>query len=370
MRTWLTEGFYAFAFFGALIPLFLAPWINLQYRRFGRFRGWPAVLSAAAVLYACSLVAFTMFPIPDTSAPGFCEDRALNSYWQVVPLRSLADVTAFASTHTLLETITSGVFLQVYFNVVFFVPLGFLIAYRWRKSIWAALVISAGVSLIIESTQGTAVWGLLNCPYRLADVDDLITNTLGGLIGWGVGRWSIRVLPSATPTPVPDLDPPSLGRRALAVALDVLTYVVVQLGILLAVGLMGRPIDPQGWLFSGLTFVVSLALFVIVPAFRKDRAGPGEASVALALVQVNDVAPAPFWSLLVRWSVRWFPVVIFGLPALVVILPLEALVAWRRRDGLSLSGLLSRTRYVTLGFQTLASETDNSGQAGTNSRIP
>jgi hypothetical protein len=183
-----------------------------------------------------------------------------------------------------------------------------------------------------------------------------------------VGRWSIRVLPSATPTPVPDLDPPSLGRRALAVALDVLTYVVVQLGILLALGLAGRPIDPQGWLFSGLTFVVSLALFVIVPAFRKDRAGPGEASVALALVKVDDGAPGPFWSLLIRWSVRWLPVVVFGLPALVVILPLDGLVAWRRRDGLSLSGLLSRTRYVTVSVQKLENETDTSGHAGTASR--
>src|SRR5699024_7102606 len=39
------------------------------------------------------------------------------------------------------------------------------------------------VSLVIELTQYTGVWGLIGCSYRVADVDDLIANTCGGLLG-------------------------------------------------------------------------------------------------------------------------------------------------------------------------------------------
>ena len=45
--------------------------------------------------------------------------------------------------------------------------------------------LSFGLSLLIESTQGIS-------GHRVADVDDLILNTLGGLIGYGgwlAGRW-------------------------------------------------------------------------------------------------------------------------------------------------------------------------------------
>ena len=61
MQVWLTEAQYAFAFFGLLALLLIAPWVRLQFRRFGRFRGWPAVVSTAVVLYGCALIAFTMY---------------------------------------------------------------------------------------------------------------------------------------------------------------------------------------------------------------------------------------------------------------------------------------------------------------------
>ena len=56
--------------------------------------------------------------------------------------------------------VTSTAFLQIAFNVLFFVPLGFLIAYALSRGIGTALLAGFGVSLLIESTQGTGLWGL------------------------------------------------------------------------------------------------------------------------------------------------------------------------------------------------------------------
>lgn len=63
-------------------------------------------------------------------------------------------------------------------NVLIFAPLGFFAPLLWKplRRWWAALGLSAAVSLLIEFLQ--LFLG------RSVDVDDLILNTLGGLLGY------------------------------------------------------------------------------------------------------------------------------------------------------------------------------------------
>lgn len=63
-------------------------------------------------------------------------------------------------------------------NVVIFAPLGLLPPLLWKRCrhLWAALGLSAGVSCLIEFLQLFVG--------RSVDVDDVILNTLGGLLGY------------------------------------------------------------------------------------------------------------------------------------------------------------------------------------------
>ncbi|MBR5430563.1 MAG: VanZ family protein [Firmicutes bacterium] len=67
-------------------------------------------------------------------------------------------------------------------NVLLFLPLGLLVPALWRR--WDRWYRVAGLgllfSLVIEGCQ------LLN--YRFADVDDLICNTCGTVLGWALWR--------------------------------------------------------------------------------------------------------------------------------------------------------------------------------------
>lgn len=65
-------------------------------------------------------------------------------------------------------------------NIVLFIPFGLLVPIIWTRmgKIRYILLYGAGFSLIIELSQ------LLN--NRSTDVDDLILNTLGALIGYGI----------------------------------------------------------------------------------------------------------------------------------------------------------------------------------------
>lgn len=69
-------------------------------------------------------------------------------------------------------------------NILFFIPYGFLFPWKnnWRYAFVTALVLS----VFIELSQ--FIFNLGWC-----EVDDIISNTLGAMIGWGVW-WKTRTL--------------------------------------------------------------------------------------------------------------------------------------------------------------------------------
>ena len=75
---------------------------------------------------------------------------------------------------------------EAFLNLVVFVPLGFLLhrAFRWK--VVGEILVLAGISLIFETTQYILAIGA-------TDITDLITNTLGGIIGVCVAVWSLRI---------------------------------------------------------------------------------------------------------------------------------------------------------------------------------
>lgn len=73
-------------------------------------------------------------------------------------------------------------FTNSFLNVLLFVPLGILLPLLWTRFKNPLRTVSFGfsVSLLIELLQLFT--------YRATDINDLMTNTLGTLIGWCIGR--------------------------------------------------------------------------------------------------------------------------------------------------------------------------------------
>jgi glycopeptide antibiotics resistance protein len=67
-------------------------------------------------------------------------------------------------------------------NILLFIPLGFMLPCIWKKYevLWKTALSGITFSLIIELSQ------LFNG--RVTDIDDLLMNTLGALIGWVIFR--------------------------------------------------------------------------------------------------------------------------------------------------------------------------------------
>lgn len=78
-------------------------------------------------------------------------------------------------------------------NVVLFIPLGFFLPFFWERfhRFPYAVLFGFFTSMLIESLQ---IFTL-----RATDINDLITNTLGSLLGWILARIALHFTPAWTP---------------------------------------------------------------------------------------------------------------------------------------------------------------------------
>ncbi|WP_448852079.1 VanZ family protein [Corynebacterium sp. 335C] len=166
----------------ALVALLLLPLLVGHHRRFGGVEGARLGWSLAAVVYAAALGAFTILPIPDFT-PGFCAARAGESAIHLDPTELPRTIARVVDRSGPAALVRAWPVQEAAMNVALFVPLGLFTRrlLEWRRR--RVLLLALATSLLIEVTQLTGNWGLAPCPYRHADVTDLMTNVLGAAIG-------------------------------------------------------------------------------------------------------------------------------------------------------------------------------------------
>jgi glycopeptide antibiotics resistance protein len=213
--------------------LLFVPFVAVSYRRRGGFGFGRFVLWGAALVYLMAIWTYTLLPLPDPDSIR-CAGVNLDPFAFVDEIRA-------AISRRGRSALADPAVLQLLLNVLLFLPLGFFLRVLGGRGILAAVLVGLGLSAFIETTQLTGVWGLYPCAYRVFDVDDLLTNTAGALLGsvaalavprrlWGAPRF----VDAEDPRPV------TRGRRFLAMLCDLVgawlteiaVSVVIQLGLL------------------------------------------------------------------------------------------------------------------------------------------
>ncbi|MGB3699229.1 MAG: VanZ family protein [Gordonia sp. (in: high G+C Gram-positive bacteria)] len=214
---------------GVLIgALVFVPFVAVSYRRRGRLTIGRTALWSGALVYFFAIWTYTLFPLPD---PDTLVCAGTNTdLWQAV--RDLEDAAARGLS------LTDPMVAQLVLNVALFVPLGFFVRVLGGRGWPTALIAGLATSVFVETTQYTGLWGLYDCGYRVFDVDDMVTNTAGAIVGSLLAlaiparRRGLRALPDA------DLPRPVTKRRRLlgamcdllgALVLGAVVSVIVQL---------------------------------------------------------------------------------------------------------------------------------------------
>lgn len=133
---------------------------------------------AATLSYLSSVVAFTVLPLPSSAV--MAQRCSSGDGGEALQLSPFAFLSRVGQGDLLLGDPTLW---QVALNVALFVPLGYLL---WRLLIGrlaVVLTVALVCSLMVELSQGTGLWFIYDCPYRVFDVDDVIANTLGAGLG-------------------------------------------------------------------------------------------------------------------------------------------------------------------------------------------
>ena len=188
----IRTGLLVFPF---LAIVFTLPYAVFQYHKYGSVSKYRTLIIYSFILYM--LIAFFMvsLPLPDrASTAGNTWQDHLNLipfkqiwlYWHDKAL-SLANIKAYMVSMSLW---------QLLFNILLTVPFGVYMRYYFKLSLKRTILYSFLLSLFYETSQITALFGIYPGPYRLADVEDLICNTMGGAAGWQIAYVFTVMLPA------------------------------------------------------------------------------------------------------------------------------------------------------------------------------
>ena len=356
-----------------LIAVLLVPFLAWSYRRHGLLRPGHLLGFLAGSAYLVAVWTFTIFPLPDID-PAWC---AVNSPApQLRPLQFISEVRATSAAALL----TDPALAQVALNIALFLPLGVLLTLTTRASVLVAAAAGLALSLAVELTQLTGNWGIYPCNYRVFDVDDLIANTLGALLGALVTAVVLRRRPphpaQAPPTvPVTDAGVTASigsGRRLLGMLADV--TVVAVTGQTATFLLLLR--DPDGpalppWVDALVSDVVPAVLWLLVVPVLARGATIGQVATAVRPVG-PDAAPPSGRQVAARFGTGSGGLFLLsalgdlvpGLNALALALAvLSAVAVWRSPLHRGLSGWAAGLTYVdarsTTGQVTAALDRDD-----------
>lgn len=133
-------------------------------------------LYAALIIYITLLCSVTLFPVIfQKEALEVCFDYEHN----FVPFRSVAAAWE--------EGGREG-FKNIFGNLLLVLPMGVLFPMlSGKKKFWSSFLAVFGLAVGIELAQ-YLIGLIIGYQYRMVDIDDVILNTVGGLIGYGVYR--------------------------------------------------------------------------------------------------------------------------------------------------------------------------------------
>lgn len=128
------------------------------------------LINYSFIFYLLCLIKFVFFPIFIYDHP---ELRIQFPYVQLIPFK------------TIIESIKHQNYVQIWGNIILFMPLSvyFTILNKRAKFFWYSLICGFAITFTIESIQ-LLIDYVTHYSNKVFDVDDLILNTIGFVLGW------------------------------------------------------------------------------------------------------------------------------------------------------------------------------------------
>ncbi|MGW9124521.1 VanZ family protein [Paenibacillus chitinolyticus] len=202
MSAYTQPIFVAAIFFVVLTFALFIPWLIYTYRKYNFLPFSTTLISFSFIFYFLAALFLVLLPLPEIRNTCSLQKPGTQHY-SLMPFQFIVDtfgnsgiVLSQPATYRLLFNQPS--FYQAFFNFLLLLPFGVYLRYFFQdKKYWKkALGITFLLTLFYEVTQVTGIYGIYNCPYRIFDVDDLLLNTTGGVLGFFIAPAVLALFPS------------------------------------------------------------------------------------------------------------------------------------------------------------------------------
>ena len=188
---------YAALFFPFFALLFTLPFILIEYHKFGSISLLKSFIIYIFIFYIICAYFLVILPLPK-----FEEVSLLTTpRTQLIPFKFIIDFIKETSLeitnpNTYLQAIKESCFYIPIFNIFLTIPFGMFLRYYLKCNLKQTIIYTFLLTLFFELTQLSGLYFIYPRSYRLFDADDLILNTLGGLLGFIISKPIIKILPS------------------------------------------------------------------------------------------------------------------------------------------------------------------------------
>ena len=230
MHTYLETIKQAAISFPAIAIIFTIPYLIYNYKKYGSIMSLRLWIIYSFILYMLITYCLIILPLPSAE-----KAQALRGHHlQLNPLNFIFDIiknTKIDLNHpkSFLTIFNNWGFLTTIFNIFMTLPFGFYLRYYFQNNLKQVLIKTFLLSLFFELTQLSGLYFIYQGNYRLFDVDDLITNTLGGLLGFLLAGALIKFLSTRAEIDQKSYDRSqkiSLLRRFIAMFFDIVASAI------------------------------------------------------------------------------------------------------------------------------------------------
>ena len=337
MTTYLNSIYSAFFLFPFIALLITFPFMIINYNKYGSISKLRTFIIYTFILYLMCAYFLVILPLPTRKYVS----KLTIPHYQLRPFNFVFDFIkdnkySFNSLSSFINMLKQSSIYQPLFNIVLTIPFGMYLRYYYKCSLKKTFIYSFLLSLFFEVTQLTGLYYIYPRNYRMFDVDDIMFNTLGGIVGYYLIIPFLKILPSRE-----KIDDKSYimskkvtGLRRLVAFIIDLFFLSLIFGIVLIITIL------YGKEYNLKTFIILLLcsiyiMFVLVPIIFKGRT-IGKKIVNLRLSStINKIYP-----IIIRTNLMF--IYIFLVPLLSIVLI----------DNQNLMGILFVIVYMLYSFGT------------------
>ncbi|MET4562098.1 glycopeptide antibiotics resistance protein [Lysinibacillus parviboronicapiens] len=253
----------------ALITILLSfvlfvPWLIYTYRKYNFLSVSKTIIMFSFIFYFLTALCLVLLPFPETRDT--CSLQSADTvHYNLHPFQFMADIMkdsgiVLTSPKTWLLLTKQPAFFQAFFNFLLLMPFGVYLRYflKNRKYWKRAFMLSFLLTLFYETTQVTGIYGIFNCAYRIFDVDDLMLNSIGALIGFFLAPIVWAMFPSQEAV---EAKAAEVAKKDIVKPLSILLALVIDVMIVHVVWFIVGAVTGYSDI---LEFIVQIALYILI----------------------------------------------------------------------------------------------------------